>query len=61
MLEISMWELTVIGIVALLVLGPEQLPKVAKTIGRWAGRARYLWLKVKAEMEETFEEKNNSN
>ena len=33
-------ELVLLFVVALLVLGPERLPKVAGRIGRWVGRAR---------------------
>lgn len=43
MFGLSFSELFVIGIVALLVLGPERLPKVAHTIGHLTGRAqRYM-------------------
>lgn len=33
-------ELFVLFVVALLVLGPERLPKAASRVGRWVGRAR---------------------
>lgn len=37
MFEIGFSELLVIGIVALIVLGPERLPKAARTVGYWLG------------------------
>ncbi|MEL0082906.1 MAG: Sec-independent protein translocase protein TatB [Gammaproteobacteria bacterium] len=40
MFDIGFWELTVIGMVALLVIGPERLPGVARTTGLWVGRLR---------------------
>ncbi|WP_071057743.1 Sec-independent protein translocase protein TatB [Pelistega sp. MC2] len=43
MFGLSFSELFIIGIVALIVLGPERLPKVARTIGHLTGRAqRYM-------------------
>lgn len=40
MFDISFGELALCFVVALVVLGPEKLPKVARTVGRWAGQAR---------------------
>ena len=43
MFDIGFSELMVIGIVALVVIGPERLPKVARTLGHLLGRAqRYV-------------------
>ncbi|TVQ89133.1 MAG: twin-arginine translocase subunit TatB [Chromatiaceae bacterium] len=51
MFDIGALELLVIGLVALLVLGPERLPKVARTAGLWIGRARRSFMMVKAEID----------
>lgn len=51
MFDIGFWELTLIGIVALLVIGPERLPKVARTVGLWVGRMRGFVLSVKADID----------
>jgi len=40
MFDVGFWELVVIGVVALIVIGPERLPAVARTVGVWVGRAR---------------------
>ncbi|MDN7133868.1 Sec-independent protein translocase protein TatB [Halomonas sp. MC140] len=40
MLDIGFLELMLIGIVALLVLGPERLPRAARTTGLWIGRIK---------------------
>ena len=40
MLDIGFLELMLIGIVALLVLGPERLPKAARTAGLWIGKIK---------------------
>lgn len=42
MFDVGFWELVLLAGVALLVLGPEKLPKAASTVGRWAGQARTL-------------------
>ncbi|WP_455366209.1 Sec-independent protein translocase protein TatB [Kaarinaea lacus] len=40
MFDIGMLELGLIAVVALLVIGPERLPAVARTVGFWFGKAR---------------------
>lgn len=40
MFDIDMSEFAVIGIVALLVVGPKDLPRLMRTVGQWVGRAR---------------------
>ncbi len=42
MLDIAWPELLVIGAVALVAIGPKDLPKVMRTLGQWAGKARYM-------------------
>lgn len=51
MFETSFLEMLVIGIVALLVIGPERLPTVARTIGLWLGKARRLIAHTRADIE----------
>jgi sec-independent protein translocase protein TatB len=55
MFDVSFWELCVVGVVALLVLGPEKLPKAARTAGRWIGKARRTFAEVQAEIEHELE------
>ena len=40
MFDIGFWELTIIAVVALVVIGPERLPAVARTVGVWVGKGR---------------------
>lgn len=40
MFDVGFWELTVIAVIGLIVLGPERLPVVARTLGSWVGRAK---------------------
>jgi sec-independent protein translocase protein TatB len=50
MFDIGFWELCLIGLVSLLVIGPEKLPKVARIAGFWVGKARHTLTTVKAEI-----------
>jgi sec-independent protein translocase protein TatB len=50
MFDIGISELGVIGVVALIVIGPERLPKVARTVGTLLGRAQRYVSDVKAEV-----------
>jgi sec-independent protein translocase protein TatB len=51
MFEIGFWELALIGVVALIVVGPEQLPGLARKAGFWLGKARRMIAEVKAEVD----------
>src|SRR5690606_543228 len=51
MFDIGFSEIFVIALVALLVLGPERLPRAARFTGLWVRRARAQWYAVKAELE----------
>jgi len=51
MFDIGFWELAVIGVVALLVVGPERLPGLARSTGMWVGRARRFVSGVKADID----------
>lgn len=42
MFEVGFSEICLVFIVALLVVGPERLPKLAHTVGLWIGKARHL-------------------
>ena len=51
MFDIGFSELLLIAVVALVVLGPERLPKAARFAGLWVRRARAQWYSVKSELE----------
>ncbi len=50
MFDIGFSELIVIGIVALIVIGPERLPRLARTVGHLLGRAQRYVNDVKADI-----------
>ena len=51
MFGISFSELLLVGLVALLVLGPERLPGAARTAGLWIGRLKRSFNSIKQEVE----------
>jgi sec-independent protein translocase protein TatB len=51
MFDIGFSELLIIAVVALIVLGPERLPKAARFAGLWVRKARAQWYSVKSEFE----------
>jgi sec-independent protein translocase protein TatB len=51
MFDIGAMELILVGVVALLVVGPERLPKLARTAGLWLGHASRALASVKDEID----------
>ncbi len=51
MFDIGFLELLVIGIISLIVLGPERLPKAARTLGLWVGKAKQSFNSIKDEID----------
>jgi len=49
--EVGFGEVLLIGVVALLVLGPQRLPQAARFVGLWVGRLRRQWDAVKQDLE----------
>lgn len=52
MFEVGFSEILVIFVLALVVLGPEKLPRVASQVGRWIGRARGMARQFREQLEE---------
>ncbi len=55
MFDIGFTEIFVIGVVALVVIGPERLPRVAKTVGHLFGRMQRYVSEVKADISREIE------
>lgn len=51
MFDVSFGEILIIAVVALIVIGPEKLPKVARTLGLLAGRMQRYVATVKGDIE----------
>lgn len=58
MFDVGFWELSLIGIVALLVIGPERLPAVARTVGKWMGRANRFISNVKDDINKELKDED---
>lgn len=52
MFDVGFSELLMVGLVALLVLGPEKLPRAARLAGLWVGKARSVLAAAKAEIKQ---------
>src|SRR5687767_9223525 len=55
MFDIGFTELLVIGVVALIVIGPEKLPRMARTVGHLAGRLQRYVADVKSDINREIE------
>lgn len=50
MFDLGFWEIIMIVLVALIVVGPERLPGLARTTGLWVGKAKHFVNSVKQEI-----------
>lgn len=55
MFDIGFLELVLVGIIGLLVLGPERLPVAARTLGRWVGNAKRMMASISQEIDKQIE------
>lgn len=56
MLDLSPEKIFVVGVVALVVLGPDRLPSAARTLGRWIGQLRSMSSSFQAEVRDALHE-----
>lgn len=52
---IGFWELIVLFLIGLIVLGPERLPRVANQVGNWLGQARRMTRVMKRQLEDELD------
>lgn len=51
MFDIGFWELCLIGLIALVVVGPDRFPGMIRSVGYWMGRFRQIATNVKNEIQ----------
>src|SRR3954470_25003555 len=56
MFDIGWGELVVIGIVALIAIGPKELPTVLRTVGQWMGKIRRMASEFQGQFQEAMRE-----
>ena len=52
---IGFWELIILFLIGLIVLGPERLPRVANQLGTWLGQARRMTRVMRRQLEEEID------
>ena len=55
MFDIGFWEFALIGIIALVVVGPERMPSIARAAGKYAGKAKRFIAKIQEDVSEELE------
>ena len=58
---IGFWELIILSLIGLIVLGPERLPRVANQLGSWLGQARRMTRVMRRQLEEEINLENELN
>jgi len=61
MFDIGFFELSLIGVVALVVIGPERLPSVARTAGKWLGKANRFVSNIKEDISKEIKDEDLKN
>ncbi|WP_423908296.1 Sec-independent protein translocase protein TatB [Candidatus Spongiihabitans sp.] len=56
MFDVGFWEMAFIGVIALVVIGPERLPGVARSVGLWVGKGRHMLNEVMSDVKKEMKE-----
>ena len=59
MFDVGFWELIILFGLGLVILGPERLPRVARQIGAWVGKARQMTRTLQRQLEEELDVEKN--
>ena len=55
MFDIGFWEFALIGVITLIVVGPEKMPAIARKAGKYAGKAKRFMAKIQEDIDDKLE------
>jgi sec-independent protein translocase protein TatB len=55
MFDVGFWEFALIGVITLIIVGPERMPGIARTAGKYAGKAKRFIAKIQDDVGEELE------
>ncbi|WP_428086084.1 Sec-independent protein translocase protein TatB [Candidatus Thioglobus sp.] len=55
MFDVGFWEFALIGVIALIIVGPERMPGIARSAGRYVGKAKRFIAKIQDEVSEELD------
>lgn len=55
MFDFGLGEIMVLAFIALIVVGPDQIPNVARLLGTWVRQARTVWARLSQDFEDVLE------
>ncbi|WXT99570.1 MAG: Sec-independent protein translocase protein TatB [Catillopecten margaritatus gill symbiont] len=55
MFDVGFWEFALIGIITLIVVGPERMPGIARTVGRYIGKGKRFVAKIQEDIGDELE------
>ncbi len=55
MFDIGFWEFALIGVITLIIVGPEKMPAIARKAGKYAGKAKRFMAKIQEDIGDELE------
>lgn len=55
MFDVGFWEFALIGVITLIIVGPERMPSIARAAGKYVGKAKRFIAKIQDDVSEEFE------
>lgn len=55
MFDIGFWEFALIGIITLVVVGPEKMPAIARNVGKYVGKAKRFIAKIQEDIDKEID------